>query len=85
MILQIQVQQLTESIWSVTRVQELRKKVFKYDLLARVVLDGDSLHYVELTYWEKGEQKWLRRPRGYQLFDGAERVASDYALGKGQG
>lgn len=79
---QVQIAQVSESVWQFTRVSERRRDVYKYDILARVVQDeGDKLFYVERSYWDGGKQKWERRPRGYQVYEGAERWASDYTLG----
>jgi hypothetical protein len=84
---QVQIQPVSASCWQVTRVLELRTRVYKYDIVARIVLDeDDKRYYVELAGWDDDDARsWQRLARGYQLFDGAERWASDYALGKVKG
>jgi hypothetical protein len=59
--------------WEVTKVKTVPTvdgNISEYELIGRVVRDGD-LYYIGVPDWHVEGFEWDRRPRGYQIPRGA--------------
>lgn len=62
--------------WELTRVVKVFDGAYEYDLIGRVIRDGE-FYYVELPQWQDVGYAWHRQPRGYQLAKGAMRALTE--------
>ncbi len=72
----IQVVRQANEIWHVTLVTNWGGNTHEYDLIGRVLRDGD-LYYVEVTKWGDTGYTWHRIDHGYQIPRGAIRALCD--------
>lgn len=63
-------------LWEVFCVDELWHGTTEYEVIGRVIRDGD-LYYVEFPEWNSKGKEWKRQPRGYQLPKGAFRAITE--------
>lgn len=75
----IQVQRITASTWTVTRVAPLARDVYDYEIIGRAVWDGDlwwaetAVHGEDgVTYRREGRGRLLRRVAVSDLIARAE-------------
>lgn len=68
-------------VWELSRVQTVFANAMEYELIGRVVREGD-LYYAELPIWSATGYRWERKSRKFLVPKGAFRAIIDGAWKK---
>jgi hypothetical protein len=68
-----QIMRRAADVWDVLRLEQLWERAHQYEIIGRIVLEGDRYH-VEYPKWEADGYTWERQPRSYTVAKRAMRV-----------